>query len=131
MTDLERLLAEALRESGENYEPSDQTEARRRFLERARRRRWYGFAQVAAIAGVGIAAFLFFNQSGTEEKVEPQPEQVAGAPEVVATVEVDGEPVSIDAATGTEVWVAGGDRLIAIDPETNRTGNLDHRSSRR
>ena len=51
-------------------------------------------------------------------KVEPQPE-VAGAPEIVATVEVGGEPVSIDAATGSEVWVAGDDRLVAIDPETN------------
>jgi hypothetical protein len=123
MTDLERLLTEALRETGESYEPSDQAEARRRFLERARRRRWYGFAQVAAVAGVGIAAFLFFTRPASEDKVEPKPE-VAGAPEVVARVEVGGEPISIDAATGTEVWVTGGDRLVGIDPRTNEPGNV-------
>jgi streptogramin lyase len=125
MTDLERLLSEALRESGENYEPSDQAEARRRFLDRARRRRWYGFAQVAAVAGVGIAAFLFFtSQSGTEEKVKPQPEQVAGAPQIVATVEIGGEPVSIDGAVGSQVWVAGKDRVVAVDPDTNEAGAM-------
>ena len=121
MSDLERLLIESLREAGGSYEPSDQAEARRRFLQRARRRRWYGFAQVAAAAGIGVAAFLFFTNTGTDEKVEPQPE-VAGAPEIVATVEIGGDPVSIDATTGTEVWVAGDDRVVAIDPRTNEPG---------
>jgi WD40-like Beta Propeller Repeat len=125
MTDLERLLAEALRESGENYEPSDQAEARRRFLERARRRRWYGFAQAAAFVSVGVGAFVFFMYfAGTEETVEPTPEPPAGAPQIVATVEIGGEPVSIDGAVGSQVWVAGKDRVVAIDPDTNEAGAM-------
>jgi streptogramin lyase len=125
MTDLERLLAESLREAGEGYEPGDQAEARRRFLERARRRRWYGFAQVAAVAGIGIAAFLFFTyRSGTEETLRPKPELVAGAPKVVATIEVGGEPVSVDGAAGSQVWIAGKDRVVAVDPDTNEAGRM-------
>jgi len=59
MSDLERLLAESLRNAGESYEPSDENEARRRFLERARRRRWFGIAQVATATGLAVAAVLF------------------------------------------------------------------------
>ena len=126
MTDIERLLTEALRESGENYEPSDQAEARRRFLERARRRRWYGFAQAAAFVSVGVGAVVFFMYfAGTEETVEPTPD-VAGAPQIVATVEVDGIPTSIDSSAASEVWVAHTNQITAIDPATNEVRGVVH-----
>jgi len=124
MSDLERLLAETLRDAGEGYEPSDPVEARRRFLERARRRRWYGFVRLAAVGGVAVAAALFFfPRPSTEENVN-RPQDLAGAPEVVARVAVGGEPVSIDSTSGSEVWVAGDDRLVAIDPDTNETTGM-------
>jgi len=123
MSDLERLLAETLRDAGEGYEPSDPDEARRRFLERARRRRWYGFVRLAAVGGVAVTALFFFTRPTIEENVN-RPRVPTGAPEVVARVAVGGAPVSIDSTSGSEVWVAGEDRLVAIDPDTNETTGM-------
>ncbi|MGH2753283.1 MAG: hypothetical protein ACRDLB_02515 [Actinomycetota bacterium] len=119
MSDLERLISDSLRNAGESYEPSDQVEARRRFLERARRRRWFGIAQVATATGLAVAAVIFFAGPVTEPEPAP-PQDLAGAPKVVARIGVGGEPRSVGAEPGG-IWVAdaGGDGLVAIDPEMN------------
>ena len=59
MTDVDKLLRDALGKAGDLYAPGNQAEARRAFLQRAKRRRFFVGGSLA-LAGVGLAALVFF-----------------------------------------------------------------------
>ena len=59
MTDIEKLLRDSLGQTGDSYAPVNEAEARRAFLQRAKRRRFF-IGGSLALAGAGIAALVFF-----------------------------------------------------------------------
>lgn len=117
MSDLERRLREALRAQGDRFEPDDLHVARARFVERARRRRRLAYLRTggAVVAAILLAVLVI---PGT--LTEPDPIDLAGAgAEVVATIPVGGAPTTAAAAPGGSVWVANGEQVVQIDPDSN------------
>jgi outer membrane protein assembly factor BamB len=119
MKDIERLLAEAMRAEGENIEP-DIHEARRRFLEKRRKRRFTVAFSGVALAGATIAAAVFVASSVPSPLNEDDVDLAFAVPAVVATASVPGEPQAA-AVVADGVWVSNATLGVVskVDPGSN------------
>ena len=129
MTDIDKLLRDSLSGVAESYRPTHEAEARRAFLQRARRRRLYAGGSVA-VAGIALIALAFFLlASDIESPSERDDDTASGIPSarVVARTAVGTTPAGVAVGHGS-VWVANsGDGTVSvIDSKTNRvTGTID------
>lgn len=119
MKDLERLLSEAMRAEGEQIDP-DIHSARRRFLEKRRKRRFTLAYSGVALAGAAIAAAVFVASSVPSPFQEDELDLAFAIPAVVATASVPGEPQAA-AVVADGVWVSNATLGVVskVDPESN------------
>lgn len=118
MKDIERLLAEAMRAEGEKIDP-DTYSARRKFLERRRKKRIrFAFSGVA-VAGAAVAAAVFVASSVPDPVIDDDLELASAIPKVIATAPVSGAPQAA-AVVSDGVWVTNAEpgRVSKIDAAT-------------
>ncbi|MGH2828132.1 MAG: hypothetical protein ACRDKF_14315 [Actinomycetota bacterium] len=120
--DLEKLLRDSLKATGEGYQPTREAEARREFLQRARRRRFYLGGSFAFAAAAVAAVVLFFATSVISTDGPGDDDDNAGiaSTSVTAMIEVGRGPVAVAVGDGF-VWVAnaGDESVSKVDPATN------------
>lgn len=139
MNELERRLKESLeevRDSGRFGEDSRRAAAKERMFARMRRRRMYGFAGGAVLAGAAaVGAFVFFTAS-TTTRPDPAPDigpvKIPGPARAV--VDVGEGPTVLSVGGLRYVWSVNseGNSVSRIDPETNQEileAELDSRPS--
>ncbi|MEA2452170.1 MAG: hypothetical protein QOG04_880 [Actinomycetota bacterium] len=121
MNDFERKLQEALKNATSDYRPTDQHEAKQRFMKRVRRRR-IAFAGGSILAAGAAAAIAFVLLPGQlTDRAQDDPLLPAVQPNQISVVQVGKDPSGI--AFGADaVWVANtADGTVqVIDPQTNR-----------
>lgn len=107
MTDLDRMLSESLKETGNSYSPSNAVAARDEFVSRRRRRFVWQLSGGLALAGAAVAAALFFASAEPlqKEKLEPGPFEPA-ALNLLTSFEVGTEPLAIGAGKDMRLWIA-------------------------
>lgn len=121
--DLDKLLRDSLKKTGDGYRPEQEAEARRTFMRRARKRRLLAGSSLA-LAGAAMAtlALLIVASPGTVEAPADDEGDVATIPEtrVAATVGVGRRPVAVVVGAGF-VWVGNAqDQSISkLDPDTD------------
>jgi len=126
MSGLDELLRESLRSEGDSYSPAESAAARKRFLERRRRRTlglWAGGAVVAGVAVAGLALLVMnADQPASKRDRGRQIQPVVGPTEAVinATIRVGDAPSGVGVGEGY-VWVAnsGDDTVSKIDASSN------------
>ena len=120
--DLDKLLRDSLKATGEGYRPIRQADARREFLRRARTRRIYLGGSFAFAAAAMAAVVLFFVTSviSTESPGDDRDNAGIASTSVTAMIEVGRRPVAVAVGDGF-VWVANaGDQSVSkVDPATN------------
>lgn len=127
MNDLERLLSDSLKATGESYRPSDPVAARQTFLRRRRRRRfaWVSGGAVA-LAGAAAVAVLVVSVE-REPAIERERLPVAaGEAEVLATTIRVGDAPSGVGVGPNSAWVANtGDGTVSrIDLDTQKVTTI-------
>lgn len=119
MSDLERRLADALKDATSDYRPGDPYEAKATFLARARRRRIAFFTGSAIVVGAAAALALVFAPQDLLDRTE-EPLPPATTPEVARAIPVGSEPSGLAFGNG-QLWVAntGDGTTSVIDPVTS------------
>lgn len=119
MRDIERLLAEAMQAEAECIDP-DTFAARRRFLERRRKKRVRLAFSGVAVAGAAVAAAVFVASRVPSPIQDDEIDLASAIPKVVASAPVAGAPEAA-AVVSDGVWVANAKsgRVSKIDPATN------------
>jgi YVTN family beta-propeller protein len=123
VTDIERLLKDALRAVGDDYDPEDVGRKRERFLRRRRRRNLALFATGTALAGAAAALTFvaFWSVEATPQRDVPVASNSTDAV-VAAQIEVGAgaQPSGVASGAGY-IWVAnlGDGTVSAVDPDTN------------
>ncbi|MDQ4058287.1 MAG: hypothetical protein M3124_04110, partial [Actinomycetota bacterium] len=120
--DLEKLLRDSLKATGEGYRPVREADARREFLRRARRRRIYLGGSFAFTAAAVAAVALFFVTSviSTEGPDDDGDDAGIASTSVTAMIEVGRSPIAVAVGDGF-VWVAnaGDESVSKVDPATS------------
>jgi YVTN family beta-propeller protein len=123
VTDIERLLKDALRTVGDDYRPDDLRRARERFLRRRRRRNIALFVGGTALAG-GAAALAFVAFGSVEATPQRDVPVASQSTDAVVTAQIEvgagARPSGVASGAGY-VWVAnlGDGTVSAVDPVTN------------
>ncbi|MGH2701429.1 MAG: hypothetical protein ACRDJB_02225 [Actinomycetota bacterium] len=120
--DLDKLLRDSLKATGEGYRPAHEADARREFLRRARKRRIYLGGSFAFAAAAAAAVVLFFVTAPTSTDRPGDERDNAGiaSTSVTAMIDVGRRPVAV--VVGHDfVWVAnaGDQSVVKVDPSTN------------
>lgn len=121
--DLDKLLQDSLKATGEAYRPAHEAEARREFQRRARKRRFYAGGSLVFAAAAAVAALvLFFVTAPSSDRPADEENDNAGiaSTSVTAMIDVGRKPVAVTVGRGF-VWVANaGDQSVSkVDPATN------------
>ena len=120
--DLDKLLRDSLKATGEGYQPTHEADARREFLRRARKRRFYlgGSFVVAAAAVVAVALFFVTSPTSNDRPSDERDNAGIASTSVTAMIDVGRRPVAV--VVGHDfVWVAnaGDESVSKVDPATN------------
>lgn len=125
--DLDRLLRESLKSTGDSYErqrsPQRRSEARQEFLDRSKRRRWqFPFAVAVAASGLAVivAVGIYVLADAPPDTLGKDREAgIAGEDDPVVRFPIDGDPVDIG-VRDTGLWVADAadGELARFDPAT-------------
>ena len=119
MNDLERRIADALKDATSDYRPGDPYEAKATFLARARRRRIaFGIRSAVVVGAAAALALVFAPQDLLQRTEEPLPP--ATTPEVARAIPVGSEPRGLAFGNG-QLWVAntGDGTTSVVDPVTS------------
>ena len=120
MSDFDRLLADSLKAIRDDHVRHIEAEvpaARQRIGDKLRGRRLRVVGGGTALAAAAVAAFVFVSQ--TVPKMDrATPIKPSGEPVVMRRIDVPGV-AHLEPGIGA-LWVAGGDGLVGIDPETGQ-----------
>ena len=120
--DLDKLLRDSLKATGEAYRPAHEADARREFKRRARKRRFYFGGSLVFAASAVAAVLLFFVTATSIDRPADDDRDNGGiaSTSVTAMIDVGSRPVAVAVGQGF-VWVANaGDQSVSqVDPDTN------------
>ena len=119
--DLDKLLRDSLKATGEAYRPAHEAEARREFKRRSRKRRvYFGGSLVFAAAAVAAVLLFFVTAPSTDGPSDERDNAGIASTSVTAMIDVGRKPVAVAVGRGF-VWVAnaGDESVTQVDPGTN------------